>query len=128
MHSPHGSPLSKHHKEKPMATKNEQSEQAEPNTLKDRWGNERPYDPELYPEGSAAREGKVTGPSGQGGATPKARPDHQDMFPPNPEPSAHAKDWGERLERAEQGEDVDFTTPAGTSAKAAPAAKKDDTK
>ena len=86
-------------------------ETAEPNTLKDRWGNEHPYDPERYPEGSAAREGKITKPSGQGGATPKARPDHQDMFPPNPEPSAHAKEYGERLSRQEQGEEVDLQAP-----------------
>ena len=38
------------------------------------------------------------------------------MFPKNPEPSEHAKDWGERLRRQEQGEeDVDFTTPYQSS-------------
>ncbi len=39
-----------------------------------------------------------TPPSGQGGKTPKDRPDHQDMFPPNPEPSESAKAWGERVD------------------------------
>jgi hypothetical protein len=79
-------------------------EQAEPNTLKDRWGNERPYDPEKYPDDSPAHKGDITKPSGQGGATPKSRPDHQDMFPANPEPSASAKEKGEENDRVAQGE------------------------
>ena len=79
-------------------------EAAEPNTLKDRWGNERKWDGERYPEGSAAREGHITKPSGTGGSTPKARPDHQDMFPANPEPSESAKERGELNDRIEQGE------------------------
>ena len=58
-------------------------EQAEPNTLKNRDGEEQKWDPQDYPDGSPAREGHITKPSGQGGATPKARPDHQDMFPAN---------------------------------------------
>ena len=78
-------------------------EAAEPNTLKDKFGIERPYDPEKYPEGSPAREGSTTKPSGQGGATPKSRPDHQDMFPPNPEPSESAKAKGEELDARDQG-------------------------
>jgi hypothetical protein len=86
-------------------------EEAEPNFVKDRWGEERRWEGEKYPDGSPAHEGHITKPSGQGGATPKTRPDHQDMFPANPEPSEHAKDWGERLQRQEQGEDVDMTTP-----------------
>lgn len=32
-----------------------------------------------------------TPPSGQGGKTPKSRPDHQDMWPPNPPQSEHGK-------------------------------------
>jgi hypothetical protein len=40
-------------------------------------------DTSRYPEGSPAREGNVTPPTGQGGLSPMRRPDHQDMFPPN---------------------------------------------
>lgn len=50
-----------------------------------------------YPEGSGGAKGTATPPSGQGGETPKARPDYQDMFPPNPEPSETAKAWGEKI-------------------------------
>lgn len=40
-------------------------------------------------------------PSGQGGATPRTTPDHQDMFPPNPEPSKWAN------EKAKENEERD---------------------
>jgi hypothetical protein len=98
------------------------NEQAEPNTLKDKWGEEHKWDPERYPEDSAAREGKITKPSGQGGATPKARPDHQDMFPKNPEPSEHAKAQAELNEKVERGEmswaeAAQATLPAGKGPK-----------
>ena len=80
-------------------------EAAESNVLKDRWGQERPWDPERYPEDSAAREGHITKPSGQGGATPKSRPDHQDMFPANPLPDDEATrekiELNEKMERGE---------------------------
>ena len=94
-----------------MASDKDHLEQAEPNTLKDRWGNERPYDASKYPDDSAAHEGHITKPSGQGGATPKSRPDHQDMFPKNPEPSAGTKEYGDRLRKIEQGEQVDLAAP-----------------
>ena len=87
-----------------MAKEATTGEEAESNVLKDRWGDERPWDPERYPEDSAAREGKITKPSGQGGATPKSRPDHQDMFPKNPEPSDSAKEKGEENDRIDRGE------------------------
>jgi hypothetical protein len=50
-----------------------------------------------YPDDSAAHSGKATPPSGQGGQTPKRRPDYQDQFPANPEPSESAKAWGEKI-------------------------------
>lgn len=52
-------------------------------------------DRERYPEGSPARTGKTTPPSGMGGLTPKSRPDHQDMFAPNPPPSEATAKKGE---------------------------------
>jgi len=52
---------------------------------------------EKYPDDSAAHSGKATPPSGQGGQTPKSRPDYQDQFPANPEPSDTAKEWGEKI-------------------------------
>ena len=42
-------------------------ETAEPNTLEDQWGDKREWDPDRYPEGSPAREGKITKPSGRVG-------------------------------------------------------------
>lgn len=39
-------------------------------------------------ETKPAAEGK---PAGDGGASPKSRPDHQDIWPPNPEPSESAQ-------------------------------------
>ena len=89
-----------------MATKDEEvtGEKAESNVLKDRWGNERPWDPEKYPDDSPAKRGHITKPSGQGGANPKSRPDHQDMFPQNPPPSETAKAKGEENDRIMQGE------------------------
>jgi len=96
-----------------MAARDEATtgEAAEPNTLKDKWGNEREWDPQRYPEDSPAREGHITKPSGQGGATPKARPDHQDMFPKNAEPDSATLEYADRLARKEQGEDVDLAAP-----------------
>ena len=91
-------------------------EEAEPNTLKDMLGEERPYDPERYPDGSAAKEGHITRPSGQGGATPKARPDHQDMFPANPPPSESAAEKGEENDRLIRGE-VSPVNPDGEPVK-----------
>jgi hypothetical protein len=50
------------------------------------------------PEAPKTFSGKApTPPSGQGGETPKSRPDYQDMWPPNPEPSDEAKAWGEKI-------------------------------
>ena len=82
---------------------------AESNVLKDQWGREHDWDAERYPDGSPAKEGNITKPSGQGGTTPKARPDHQDMFPANPEPSEHARAKGEENDRVARGE-VSFLT------------------
>jgi hypothetical protein len=79
-------------------------EKAEPNVLKDRLGDERPWDPEKYPDDSPAKKGHITKPSGQGGANPKSRPDHQDMFPQNPPPSETAKAKGEENDRLMRGE------------------------
>jgi hypothetical protein len=64
---------------------------------KDQWGNTH-EDRERYPEGSAAREGKSTPPSGQGGSTPHDGTSYQDQFPPNPEPSDAAKEWGAKVD------------------------------
>jgi len=66
--------------------------------MPDQWGNVAEIKREKYPEGSGGAKGKATAPSGQGGSTPKARPDYQDMFPPNPEPSDTAKEWGEKVD------------------------------
>lgn len=63
----------------------------------DQWGNAH-EDRERYPEGSAAREGKTTKPSGQGGSTPHDGTSYQDQFAPNPEPSDTAKAWGEKVD------------------------------
>lgn len=86
------------------ATEASTREPAEPNTLTDKFGNERPYDGSKYPEDSPAATGNTTRPSGQGGATPKSRPDYQDMFPPNPPPSESAAAKGEELDRITRGE------------------------
>lgn len=63
----------------------------------DQWGDTH-QDLDLYPEGSAARSGTVTAPSGQGGATPHDGVSYQDRWPANPEPSATSKAWGEYLD------------------------------
>jgi hypothetical protein len=87
--------------------------------MPDKWGNQRDMELDRYPETSAAREGQATPPSGQGGASPKSRPDYQDMFPANPEPSETAKAWGERVdelgpvEAASRGLE-DFISQSGT--------------
>ena len=65
--------------------------------MPDEYGNVAKIDTAKYPEGSGGNKGSATAPSGQGGQTPKSRPDYQDMFPPNPEPSDTAKEWGERI-------------------------------
>jgi hypothetical protein len=65
--------------------------------MPDARGNKADIDKSKYPEGSAAAKGMATPPSGQGGETPKSRPDYQDGFPPNPEPSDTAKAWGEKI-------------------------------
>lgn len=65
-------------------------------------GDKAEIDLEKYPDDSAAHDGQATRPSGQGGATPKSRPDYQDMFPKNPEPSETAKAWGEKVDELGQ--------------------------
>lgn len=106
-----------------------ENDTAEPNTLKDKFGNEREYDAERYPEGSAAREGNITPPSGQGGAMPKARPDHQDMFPANPEPSESAAKKGEENDAVDRGDvspvNPDLDRGSKTSAKTTKAKSSD---
>ena len=99
----------------PATDQSEDKPEAESNVLKDRWGNERPWDPEKYPDHSAAKEGHITPPSGQGGATPKSRPDHQDMFPANPPPSRSAEEKGREDEKVMRGE-VSPVNPDGTGA------------
>ena len=65
--------------------------------LPDEHGEVPEIDFSKYPDDSAAHSGKATPPSGQGGATPKRRPDYQDQFPANPEPSESAKAWAEKI-------------------------------
>jgi hypothetical protein len=65
--------------------------------MPDEYGNVRDIDKSKYPDDSAAAKGTATPPSGQGGQTPKSRPDYQDQFPANPEPSEHAKAWAEKI-------------------------------
>ena len=70
----------------------------------DHFGETREGDRDRYPEGSPAREGSTTPPSGQGGASPHDGVSHQDQFPPNPEPSESAAAKGEENDRAAKGE------------------------
>jgi hypothetical protein len=65
-------------------------------------GDRRDLDLDKYPDDAQAHEGVATRPSGQGGKTPKSRPDYQDMFPKNPEPSDIAKEWGEKVDEVGQ--------------------------
>jgi hypothetical protein len=65
--------------------------------MPDENGEVAEIDKSRYPEGSAAAKGTATPPSGQGGQTPKRRPDYQDQWPPNPEPSETAKAWAEKI-------------------------------
>ena len=71
---------------------------------KDQYGRPAEQHLERYPEDSPARKGATTPPSGQGGATPHDGISHQDMFPPNPEPSESAKAKGEENDRIARGE------------------------
>lgn len=64
----------------------------------DQWGNSVDQHLDRFPEGSAAREGSATLPSGQGGSTPHDGISYQDQFPANPEPSEEAKAWGEKVD------------------------------
>jgi hypothetical protein len=77
---------------------------SESNVLKNKFGEEVPWDGSKFPDGSPAKEGKSTPPSGQGGATPKSRPDYQDAWPANPPPSEHAKAKGEENDKISRGE------------------------
>jgi len=65
--------------------------------MPDEYGETRDLNLEKYPDDSAAHRGEATPPSGQGGATPKSRPDYQDQFPENPPPSETARAWGEKV-------------------------------
>jgi len=65
--------------------------------MPDEYGEVAEIDTSKYPDDSAAHKGTATPPSGQGGMTPKRRPDYQDQFPANPEPSPEAKAWGEKI-------------------------------
>lgn len=71
---------------------------------RDHFGNTREGDRDRYPEGSPAREGQTTRPSGQGGATPHDGVSYQDQFVPNPEPSESAKAKGEENDRIATGD------------------------
>jgi hypothetical protein len=64
----------------------------------DQWGNQVDQKRDRFPEGSAAREGSATLPSGQGGSTPHDGISYQDQFAPNPEPSETAKAWGQKVD------------------------------
>jgi len=65
--------------------------------MPDEYGNVKDIDTAKYPDDSAAGRGTATPPSGQGGQTPKSRPDYQDQFPENPPPSETARAWGEKI-------------------------------
>jgi hypothetical protein len=80
-----------------MAKSTKQRESLDIEAPEDQWGNKH-EDRERYPEGSAAREGKTTPPSGKGGSSPHDGTSYQDQFPPNPEPSDEAKAWGEKVD------------------------------
>jgi hypothetical protein len=67
--------------------------------LPDENGDVAEIDFSKYPDDSAAHSGKATPPSGQGGQTPKRRPDYQDQFPANPPPSDTAREWGEKIRK-----------------------------
>lgn len=86
---------------------------AESNVLKNQFGEDVPWDGDRYPDGSPAKEGKSTKPSGQGGMTPKSRPDYQDMWPANPPPSESAAAKGEENTAVFKGE-VSPVNPEGT--------------
>jgi hypothetical protein len=73
-------------------------EEHEIEAMPDLHGDVKDIDFDKYPDTSAAHSGKATPPSGQGGATPKSRPDYQDQFPANPEPSDTAREWGEKVD------------------------------
>lgn len=65
--------------------------------MPDQYGEVAEIDKAKYPEGSGGAKGTATPPSGQGGATPKSRPDYQDMFPPNPPPDEATLAWAEKI-------------------------------
>ena len=65
--------------------------------MPDQYGNQADIDKGRYPEGSAARKGTATPPSGQGGATPKSRPDYQDQFPENAPPDEATLAYGRKI-------------------------------
>ena len=65
--------------------------------MPDLYGEVADIDTSKYPDDSPAHKGEATGPSGQGGATPKRRPDYQDQFPENPPPSESAREWAEKI-------------------------------
>jgi hypothetical protein len=68
----------------------------------DMFGNKVDQQLDRFPEGSAARAGKATLPSGQGGASPHDGISYQDQWPANPEPSETAKAWGEKVDELGQ--------------------------
>jgi hypothetical protein len=74
----------------------------------DHFGNKHEGDRDRYPEGSPAREGQTTRPSGQGGASPHDGTSYQDQFVPNPEPSEAARKKGEENDRIAKGEITDL--------------------
>ena len=81
------------------ANKRSSSREKQPiEAMPDLHGDVADIDTEKYPDDSAAHEGQATPPSGQGGWSPKSRPDYQDQFPANPEPSDTAKEWGDKVD------------------------------
>lgn len=81
-----------------MASKNSKREEVELEEPTDQWGNVPERDKDRYPKDSPAAKGKATLPSGQGGSSPHDGVSLQDQFPPNPEPSESAKEWGEKID------------------------------
>lgn len=105
-------------------TKSESTPKGEKLTLEaptDQFGNKREHDKEKYPEGSPAREGSTTPPSGQGGATPHDGVSYQDQFAPNPPPSESAAAKGEENDKIARGE-ADYVTIAQEAAGQTPKA------
>ena len=76
---------------------------------KDQWGNEAEANLEGLPDDAPAKTGQVTGPSGQGGATPHDGISYQDKFSPNPPPAESAAAKGKENDEVATGDTNDVT-------------------